>query len=387
MHGLDRDIRRVAHQVQAVQDGRARLIAALPEKLGPLPDRLERVPRAELVREEVEPRQHHLVEHPAHLIGGRPDADGDPGLGRVPFIAGGDFIQDQVSPQQPARRGPRVAEDHPRAVHRRRPDDQEIDLSPALEDRVRRRGFQGVLRHPRPRGVDHGLERRRAEIAGPADPLQFGGALDDEKLVEEIPHQDGLRSGEGFGQRAVLVEREVVAVPGIDHTDAQPPLVQPELPDSLDQDLGELPPPGGADVLHRHHPPRRLDVRAAHAVDHGGVALARDQEIQGEGVPLAVVRQPEQPASVAPVVRASADDQRIEPQARHLGARALIAAPVLLFRKPVVDRVLVIGRAAHGDERCALIERAPNGLELAVAHTRLLAGPVGQRGRSKTIIP
>ena len=222
MDGLDRHIRGMAREVDAVQDRRPRLIPVLPEEPGLLANRFERVPRAQFGREEVETGQDDLVEHPPHLIGGGSDADRHAHLGGVALVAGGELVQDQVAPLHAARRGAGVAEDHPGPVHRGRADDQEVDLAAAFEDRARRGGLERVLRHARLGRLDHRQERRGAEVAGPPHPLQLGGALGDQKLVKEVSHEleRGLR--QPLGQGPVLVHRQIVTVPRVDDRDADP---------------------------------------------------------------------------------------------------------------------------------------------------------------------
>lgn len=91
---------------------------------------------------------------------------------------------------------------------------------PPREDGVCGGGLQHVFRHPGPRLLDHSEDRIGAQVARPADAFHLRGALDDEKLVEEVA--DKLRPcvGQRLGEGSKLVDRKIIAVSGIDDRDA-----------------------------------------------------------------------------------------------------------------------------------------------------------------------
>ncbi|HKV43261.1 MAG TPA: hypothetical protein VJT32_01080, partial [bacterium] len=137
-----------------------------------------------------------------------------------------------------------------------------------------------VLRHPGAGGLGHRQGRRRAEVAGPADPLKFGRTLRHQELVEEVTDRLHPRLRQGLGQRTVLVDRHVIPVPRVDDRQADPPRFQAQLADPLDQHLGKLAAAGRAHIADGDRAPRRLDVGAPHPVEQRGLAFARDEQVQ-----------------------------------------------------------------------------------------------------------
>ena len=110
----------------------------------------------------------------------------------------------------------RIAEDQRRIVHRRRADDQEVDIAAAVHDGGGRRGLQLIFLHAGLGARDHRLHRALAQHAGLAHAVEFLGAVDDDEVVQEVlgEHQFGV--GQLLAQRVVLVDRQVIAMARVD---------------------------------------------------------------------------------------------------------------------------------------------------------------------------
>jgi hypothetical protein len=326
------DVRVVGDEVDGVRVQRPRLHAAGAEQLAGGVHAVERAARADGLDHRLVRRDRGVLPEPPHRLRRLAQAYRRADLRGVAAVAGGDLHDHDVAVGEPAGARPRVAEDHRRVGHRRRADDQEVDLAAAVEDRVRRGRRELVLGHAGRGPLDERLHGRLAEPPGGAHAVELLLAVDDEQLVHDPVGQDELGVRELAPQRGVLVDGEVVAVARVDLEQPDPAALEPELADPLGHHVRVAAAAARADVRERggRGAPDGLDVRPAHGVDQRRVALERDDHVRGERVPLPVAGQPQHPAAEAPVARAAGHDRAVEAELAHLRPQRGVAALVLL---------------------------------------------------------
>src|SRR5437660_814404 len=155
VHVLAEHVRAVGDQIDAMRMDRARLHALLAEEFSRLADRLERIARSDLGRHLLEAGQRDFLPEALHHVGRPADADRRADLRGVAAVTGRDFHVDDVALLQHASRRARIAEHQRGLLHRGRADDEEIDVTAALEDCGAGRRAQLIFGDAGPRARHH----------------------------------------------------------------------------------------------------------------------------------------------------------------------------------------------------------------------------------------
>ena len=72
--------------------------------------------------------------------------------------------------------------------------------------------------------------------------------MDRQQFVHEPVGEHELGVGQHLPQHVMLIDRQMVAMPGIDLEQTDPPPIKLELPDALGHHLGVAPAPALADI-------------------------------------------------------------------------------------------------------------------------------------------
>ena len=205
---------------------------------------------------------------------------------------------------------------------------------------------------------DHRLHGALAQHAGLAHAVEFFRAVDDEEVVQEAfgEHQLGVR--QAGAQRVVLVDRHVIFMTRVDLHQPDAAAFELQFLEALDHHFGIAAVAAMAHVLDRDFDiaAHRFRMGAAHRVDHGRLAIERDQHVAAERMPFPVAGQPQHAGAEAPVAGTAGRDHAVELVLLHLGAQRGVAARIFLGGELLVDRVAVIGRAPHIGEGQGLVE-------------------------------
>ena len=278
-----------------------------------------------------------------------------------------------MSPFCSTRAGrPRIAEDQRRVRHRRRADDQKIDIAAAFENGRARGGAQLVFLHARLRAGDHRLHGVLAQHARLAHAIELLGAVDRQQLVQKALGEDQLGVGQVVAQHVVLIDRQIIAMPRIDLHQPDAAALELQFAQAFHHDVGVAAAAAMAHVLDRDLdlPAHRFGVRAAHRIDHGRLAIERHQHVARQRMPFPMAGQPQHAAAEAPMARSAGHDHGVELLLAHLRPQRLVAALVFGFRELLPHGVAVIRRVAHIGERQRLIELAADDIPRLRADAR-----------------
>src|SRR5919106_1922345 len=138
--------------------------------------------------------------------------------------------------------------------------------------------------------------------------------------------------------------------------------------DGLRQHFAEASIAGGTDVANPRDSPRVLDMTSPHRVHERRVTITKDEHVARDPVRFEVTRQPQHPATRAPVAGSAADNEGIKSEAIHYSAHRPIPTPVLPVGETVVDRVVMPPRVCDVRECLSLVEALSHAGEVGRCH-------------------
>src|SRR6185437_2443578 len=206
----------VGNEIDAVTLRRARLHAVIAEELAGRAHRFGRPAGRDFGDDLVVAGQRDLIPELAHHVGRLAEADRRAYLRGVAAIAGRQLHVDDVALPQDAAGRAWVAEDQSRVRHRRRADDEEVNVAAPIHDGGARRGAQFVFFRTRLGARDHRFHRALAQNARLAHAVELFRAMDDDEVVQEAFGENEFGVRQARAQGIVLIDRHIVFVPWID---------------------------------------------------------------------------------------------------------------------------------------------------------------------------
>src|SRR5215208_608862 len=175
---LGDNVRLVSDEIDAMALRRPRLHTLVTEELAGPADLLAGPAGRDLGDDLLVTGQRDLVPEFPHHLGRLAQANRRADLCGVTAIAGGELHVDDVALFEHAARRARIAEHQRRIFHRRRANDEEVDVAAALQDGGAGGRTQLVFLHAWFRARDHRMHGVLAELAGLAHAVELLLAVD-----------------------------------------------------------------------------------------------------------------------------------------------------------------------------------------------------------------